>query len=607
MANFGYGSIDDLLPKQPLVSLPTNSVGAASVAPIMTPGSQVTPQLQSIDSSENETSAEAKLATKMADLQLEAREEEARALADRKNLGYINLIEFPVGPDSVGILPEAQARGHQIIPFFRDTDRGEVRLGAVNPDDPALPALIEDLKRQEDIATVVMYVISQHSFETALRAYQGVVKIKPVVSQVTVTATDIQRYVQEFTDRTVFQHALNQANMTQAFAMVLAMALQYDSSDIHIEAADGAATIRYRIDGLLTDIATLPADQLPRFVSRVKTIAQLKLNVTTIPQDGRISIQYGDEPLDIRVSVLPSAFGESIVMRLLKSSSMTLTLTDLGLRPSQLTILQHEIDKPNGMIITTGPTGSGKTTTLYAILNTLNTPQTKIITLENPVEYKLSGIVQSQVDTSKRYTFAEGLKAILRQDPDIIMVGEIRDQDTAKTAVDASLTGHLMLSTIHTNDAAGAVPRFLGMGVEGMFLAPALNAVIGQRLVRRLCQQCRTTATLSAETMQRAQSWAAAISPASGETVPDLDTITWYAPVGCQACHQTGYKGRVGIYEIFTMSKAIEQEIIASQVSEYRMKELLHEAGMLTMGQDGLLKAVEGLTTMDEVLRVAKE
>jgi type IV pilus assembly protein PilB len=291
---------------------------------------------------------------------------------------------------------------------------------------------------------------------------------------------------------------------------------------------------------------------------------------------------------------------------LLKSTSIGLSFDQLGMRPLVYKKLKEEIEKPNGMVITTGPTGSGKTTTLYAILNTLNSPDNKIITLENPIEYKLKGIVQSQIDHSKNYTFSLGLRAILRQDPDIIMVGEIRDFETAQTAIDAALTGHLMLSTIHTNDASGAVPRFLGMGVQGIFLAPALNAIIGQRLVRRICEKCKQPYTPPPEEVKKMKEWIDAIPENSGEVKPDVSAVKFFKGAGCDACNKTGYKGRVGIYEVFTMSAEIEDQILSGRVSEFQMKDILHRAGMVTMGQDGMLKVIEGVTTLDEVFRVAK-
>jgi type II secretory ATPase GspE/PulE/Tfp pilus assembly ATPase PilB-like protein len=292
-------------------------------------------------------------------------------------------------------------------------------------------------------------------------------------------------------------------------------------------------------------------------------------------------------------------------MRLLRPSTIGLGFDQLGIRGKAFEQLKREIDRPNGMIITTGPTGSGKTTTLYAVLKKLNTSDTKIITLEDPVEYSLEGINQSPIDLSKDYTFAKGLRAILRQDPDVIMVGEIRDLETAETAIQAALTGHLMVSTIHTNSAAGAIPRFLSMGVKPFLLAPALNAVIGQRLVRRVHENCKTQAEPDAEQLKKIKEILDALSPESGEK-PDLEKLVFWKGKGCDACGGSGYKGRVGIYEIFTMSPEIEKVILSGNVSEYQMQEIAVKQGMITMAQDGLLKALDGLTTFEEVLAAAE-
>lgn len=547
-----------------------------------------------------------KLQEKLEDIRLLTLEEETQTKARVVGLPYVNLEAFPIGPEVLGLIPEETAREHKIIPFLRIED--QIRIAVVDPDDTAVNGIISQVKESHDGSKVSMYLISQHSFDVAVKLYKGVAKVKTVEYGVKITSAQLKKFQQELTSARVLQENMLKANMTDAFAMVISMALNQGSSDIHIEAEEKDVVVRFRIDGLLVDMARLPHSYWPRLSSRIKTIAGLKINIDSIPQDGRITIDFeGEDALDIRVSTLPSAFGESIVFRLLKSSAIGLTFEQLGMRKVVYEKLKAEIAKPNGMVITTGPTGSGKTTTLYAILNTLNNQDTKIITLENPIEYKLKGIVQSQIDHSKQYTFAMGLRSILRQDPDIIMVGEIRDLETAQTAIDAALTGHLMLSTIHTNDASGAIPRFLGMGVQGVFLAPALNAVIGQRLVRRVCAQCKQPYTPTFEEQQKMQEWIDRIPENSGETKPDLKAATLYKGVGCDICNHTGYKGRVGIYEVFTMSAEIEQQILSGKVSEFEMKDILHRAGMLTMGQDGVLKICEGLTTPEEVFRVAKE
>ena len=386
--------------------------------------------------------------------------------------------------------------------------------------------------------------------------------------------------------------------------ILVSVALKTGSSDIHVEAEEADIKARLRIDGILHDIATLPSELWKQIAARVKLLSGLKLNIVDRPQDGRFTIFYKKDKVEVRVSTLPTGYGESVVMRLLRSTATGLSFEDLGLSPYTYKLLKAEIDKPNGMIITTGPTGSGKTTTLYAILNYLNSPEIKIITLEDPIEYKLAGVNQSQIDASKGYTFAGGLRSILRQDPDIIMVGEIRDLETADTAINAALTGHLVLSTIHTNSAAGAVPRFLAMGVKEFLLAPSLNAIIGQRLVRRLCQACKKEAVLDASAREKAEKILHAISPLANMSVDSLNLKFWTAG-GCEACHGLAYKGRIGIYEVMVMSPEIEQLILSKSSSEYQIQDIAIKNGMLTMVQDGLLRALEGVTSVEEVFSVA--
>lgn len=602
MQDIGFGSIEDLIQKpQSNNTQQTASDDANSSRNALQDAAAKAAQ------GEDNTAeaAQSHLNEKMEEIRLRTLEDETKAKASLLSMSYIDLEAFPIGPEVISLIPEEEAREHKIITFFRLEN--QIRVAVVDPDDPAVHDIIANLQGRHEGAQIKLYLISQHSFDSAFKLYRSVAKVKTVEYGVRITAEDLDRFAKELTDYDIFAKRLQEVNMTEAFAMIIAMALNVGTSDIHIEAGEREVHVRFRIDGVLTIVATLPQNMQSRLVNRIKAIAELKINVSEIPQDGRITIKLGeDDKLDIRVSTLPSAFGESVVFRLLKSSSVGLSFEDLGMRPKTFERLKEQIEKPNGMIITTGPTGSGKTTTLYAILNKLNSPENKIITLENPIEYKLAGIVQSQVDHTKKYTFAMGLRAILRQDPDIVMVGEIRDLETAKTAVEAALTGHLMLSTIHTNDAAGAIPRFLGMGIQGIFLAPALNAVIGQRLVRRICKDCTQPYTPPKEQLDKMQEWINNIPEKSGEEKPDVSQVEFLKGAGCSTCADTGYKGRVGIYEVFTMSAGIEQQVLGGNVSEYEMKKLLHEAGMVTMGQDGLLKVVDGMTTLDEVFRVAK-
>ncbi len=593
--NQGFGSINDLLPADD-ISAGEEGGKSSSISE---------PTLDNEPETATEESKEA-LDTKMEAIRLQTLEDETKARAQMLGLTYFNLAAFPIGPEVLSMLPESLAREAKTLVFFRLED--QIRIGTADPDNPHLNQIVSRIQNEHEGSQIKIYMISQHSFDTAVKLYKNVAHVKKVETGVHITSEQLDRYKIELSDFPTFEKKLKEVNVSEAFAMTIAAALNAGSSDIHIEAEETDGVIRFRIDGVLTVVARFPKEMTPRMVNRIKGIAGLKINVTEIPQDGRITIELGsDDTLDIRVSTLPSAFGESVVFRLLKSSSVGLSFEDLGMRPNAFERLKIEMEKPNGMIITTGPTGSGKTTTLYAILNTLNSPENKIITLENPIEYKLDGIVQSQIDHTKKYTFQMGLRAILRQDPDIVMVGEIRDMETAETAIHAALTGHLMLSTIHTNDAAGAIPRFLGMGVNAALLAPALNAVIGQRLTRRIHEDCKTEYTPSKEQLDKAKEWLANIPENSGEIVPDIDSVRWYKGQGCQICGNTGYKGRIGIYEIFTVIEGIEKVILSGKVSEFEMKKILHDSGMITMGQDGILKALDGITTLDEVFRVANE
>jgi type II secretory ATPase GspE/PulE/Tfp pilus assembly ATPase PilB-like protein len=415
----------------------------------------------------------------------------------------------------------------------------------------------------------------------------------------------LAKYEKEISNFTDLQKKIGEVNTTDIITLIFGAALKIGTSDVHVEAEEEDVKIRFRIDGKLRDAASLPRVAWKQIIGRLKLLAGVKINVEDVPQDGRITIYLTNEKIDIRVSFLPTAFGESVVMRILRPKAIALEFDNLGIRGKALEDLEREIEKPNGMIITTGPTGSGKTTTLYAILKKLNQPTEKIITLEDPIEYKLQGINQSQIDHSRNYDFAKGLRSILRQDPDIVMVGEIRDAETAEIAIQAALTGHLVVSTIHTNSAAGAIPRFMSMGVKPFLLAPALNAVIGQRLVRRLKPEMSRPAKLSAAKLNQVKRILGAIPKNSGYSV-DLDKLNFMEPDPEKITPtDDGYKGRVGIYEIFTMTNEIEEEVLKKDVSEARIAEMATAAGMINMAQDGLLKALDGLTSVDEVLAVA--
>lgn len=543
-----------------------------------------------------------KYAEKMEEIRYKEKEAEVKATASASGAQYINLKGFPIAPETLKLLPEEAARENKIIPFFYGA--GELRMGAVNPNDEKVKELTYQLAERSR-ANAAIYMISEQSLKDALALYAMLPKIKPIKKGVEIKQEEIAKFRQEIKSFRDLAEKMKGVATTDVITFIIAGAVESKSSDIHIEAEKEDVKIRYRIDGILQDVANLKKEQWKQIISRIKLLSALKLNITARPQDGRFTISIESEETDVRVSTIPTAHGESVVMRILRSSAAGLQFEDLGFRGRAYEEMKRQVLRPNGMLITTGPTGSGKTTTLYAILNKLNKPGVKIITLEDPVEYRLQGVNQSQIDPSKDYTFAKGLKSILRQDPDVVLVGEIRDLETAETAIQAALTGHLLLSTIHTNSAAGAIPRFLSMGVKPFLLAPALNAVIAQRLVRKICSDCKEEYKPTGEELKRAEEELEKIPAASGEK-PDLNNLKFYKGKGCDACAKTGYRGRLGIYEIFSMNKEIEQIILSGEISEYKIQEIAVSGGMITMAQDGILKALDGITTLEEVFRVAE-
>lgn len=581
-------SIEDLL-KQ---AKPAGGATSTPAAPAK-PGAKPAPKAPA--------SVAAKLEERMGEIKQGEKEKLVQEKAAQLSLPYIALRGFPIAPEALSLITKDIAATMRVLPFFLVGD--EVRLATPAPS-PEIDKLAERIKKDRS-ANIQIYLVSEDSFEYALKLYDKLPTPKEVIYGYRIEEADLAKYEKEISNFTDLQKKIGEVNTTDIITLIFGAALKIGTSDVHVEAEEEDVKIRFRIDGKLRDAATLPRASWKQIIGRLKLLAGVKINVEDVPQDGRITIYLTNEKIDIRVSFLPTAFGESVVMRILRPKAIALEFDNLGIRGKALEDLEREIEKPNGMIITTGPTGSGKTTTLYAILKKLNQPTEKIITLEDPIEYKLQGINQSQIDHSRNYDFAKGLRSILRQDPDIVMVGEIRDAETAEIAIQAALTGHLVVSTIHTNSAAGAIPRFMSMGVKPFLLAPALNAVIGQRLVRRLKPDMARPAKLSAAKLNQVKKILGAIPKNSGYSV-DLEKLNFMEPDPDKITPtDDGYKGRVGIYEIFTMTNEIEEEVLKKDVSEARIAEMATAAGMLTMAQDGLLKALDGLTSVDEVLAVA--
>lgn len=542
---------------------------------------------------------------KMHDLQRKEQEHFIEMRAKKLDLGYISLRGFPIEPETLVLIPQDKAFELRAICFFR---RGnEMRIGVEDPERPGLHELIDHLK-SEQRAHIALYLISETSFLWAFRLYKNISSrhdSRP--GGVDIPPEALKKYAESLTTLADVGETLKRGSATELLTIILAGALKTGASDIHLEAEERDVKIRYRIDGVLQTVAVLGQETQQKIGNRIKLLAGLKINVLNQPQDGRVTLHTEDESFDVRVSTIPSSYGESIVLRLLLSVASGLSLDTLGFRGKAFRELTQQSKRPNGLVITTGPSSSGKTTTLYALLKTINTPDRKIVTLEDPVEYRLPGINQSQIDPGHDYTFSKGLKAVLRQNPDIVMVGEIRDSETADIAIHAALTGHQVLSSLHTNNAAGAIPRFLALGVEPYLLTPALNVVIAQRLLRRICEKCKEPFMPAPEIIERAKAILAAISEKAEEERRDIATMRLFHGKGCEACHGIGLKGRIGIFEVLVMTPDIEKLVMGGDISESVLEKAATADGMVTMVQDGILKALDGITTLDEVFRVAAE
>jgi type IV pilus assembly protein PilB len=533
------------------------------------------------------------------DVTRDMEEKAVQRKAKNNNLEYLSLCGFPMSPETVGIIPKAEAEKAKAI-VFNEIKR-VLQIGTTDPTSKEFQKLLGVLKEKK--YAIRIFLISESSFQEGLQVYDRVRKAdtREKFIRIEISDDELKGATAEIKDLQELETKISKIPITKVLDVIVAGAIQTSASDIHLEPEEKDLRLRYRIDGVLQDVAVLPKNSQQPITSRVKLLSKLKLNVIDIPQDGRFTITLGDKKIDVRVSILPSGYGETVVMRLLGIGATNLKLDDLGFAPRDYEKIKVEIAKPNGMILTTGPTGSGKTTTLYSFLNQIKTPEVKIITLENPIEYRLAGISQTQVEKDKGLDFASGLRAILRQDPDVVMVGEIRDLETAETALNAALTGHLVFSTLHTNDSSGVIPRLIDMGARPFVIAPAINAVIAQRLVRRLCANCREEYTPDEKERARVQQMFNI--PGATMALPEYDKLYKVSAKGCDKCNGTGYKGRVGIYELFTIGKEMEK-LIMSAATTAEIFEAAVASGMTTMAQDGILKAIEGITSIDEIDRV---
>ncbi|MDL1982071.1 MAG: type II secretion system ATPase GspE [Deltaproteobacteria bacterium] len=401
--------------------------------------------------------------------------------------------------------------------------------------------------------------------------------------------------ISEIEDRADLLDDTSDAPIIKLVNHIISQSVKARSSDIHIEPYQDSFKVRYRVDGILYDLLTPPKWIQPALISRIKVMAKMNIAEKRLPQDGRLDVKIGDQEIDVRISTIPTSFGERVVMRLLNKSGSFLRLPDIGLEPERLDLLKNLVKSPNGIILITGPTGSGKTTTLYAILSSINKPEINIITIEDPVEYRLKGISQIQVNPKIDLTFARGLRSIVRQDPDIILIGEVRDKETAEIAVQSALTGHLVFSTLHTNDSASAITRLVDIGIEPFLISSSVIAVAAQRLVRVLCSHCKKPYTPDGMALKSA-----------GITPDHVKNTTIYRASGCEKCFNTGYRGRIGIFEIMVLSGNLKNLILKTYDSNLIKKEALNH-NMITLRQDGIQKVLKGISTIEEVLRVTQK
>ncbi len=530
-------------------------------------------------------------------------EERATAVANKFNLPYIDLSLIPVEAEIINSIPEEDARKANVAVIHKVGKKFQIAV--IDPEKYETKKLLEKIKKEEGI-NYNLVIVSQDSLKKAWASYKiGTVTEKFEDDGISLKKEDLTEFEKGINSIINLKKKVSEINTTEIFNIIMAGAIKTKSSDVHIEPNLDYIRIRYRVDGVLQDIVKLPKKVHRIIVSRVKMLSKMKLNVSDVPQDGHFGINLENAQINIRSSILPSSFGESIVLRILAESATGLKLDELGFNQYYLEKVEEQITKPTGMILTTGPTGSGKTTTLYSFIHKLNQPSIKIITLENPVEYRVEGISQTEVGEDMKMSFADGLKAVVRQDPDIIMVGEVRDPETAEISIQAALTGHMVLSTLHTNDAAGAIPRLLHLKVNPALISPSINLVIAQRLVRKLCPHCREEYVPAEETVDKIKEVLANIPRNNGIKIPsEIKAI--HRSSGCSKCNFIGYSGRVGIYEMFSITPNIEK-IILKNISSSEIRKAIRDDGMISMKEDGILKALEGITSLEEIRRVTGE
>ncbi|MEK7535035.1 MAG: ATPase, T2SS/T4P/T4SS family [Patescibacteria group bacterium] len=510
---------------------------------------------------------------------------------------FIELTGKTIPKEILSQIPEVLARKYQAAPFALEGKT--LFVGMTDPEnEEAFSAL-----RKASGKIVKPFITTRDDVNHILDQYTS---LQSDLNELVESSEELETVDEkkEEKDKQADEEITETSPAAKIVASLLKRAVREKASDIHIEPLEEEVQVRFRVDGVLRKVLTLPKQVQAGIVSRVKILSNMKIDETRLPQDGRIQIMLDGDKVDFRISTLPTVNGEKVVARVLMHSKGVMSFEDQGIQGRNLASINDNVKKAHGMILVTGPTGSGKSTTLYAIINKIKSDDINIITMEDPVEYRMSQVNQSQVNAKIEFTFATGLRSILRQDPDVVMVGEIRDRETADIAINAALTGHIVLSTLHTNDSGGAIPRLLDMGIEPFLITSSLNAVVGQRLCRKICDKCRQEATIKPEDLEVVKSEIEALPEPEKSTARKSNKF--YIGKGCDACGNSGYTGRIGIYEILNMSEPIKQ-LTLKHASTSEIMTLAKQEGLITMKQDGILKAFQGLTTIEEVWRVARD
>ncbi|MDP3970307.1 MAG: ATPase, T2SS/T4P/T4SS family [bacterium] len=514
-------------------------------------------------------------------------------------VAYINLRNLTISQELLDLLPQSLVQTHEVAIFQLDAESETVKIATTDPDD--LQTI--DFIRKKTGYAVEVFLTSPESINNIIRQYN---------SHIEEEIKSFKQPLENGKELTVSEINKN-LPIIKIFDTLLDYAVFQGASDIHIEPSEANIVVRFRVDGVLKDVMTLPKMVSSGLVARIKILSHLKLDEHRLPQDGRITVKTDQGQVSIRVSILPVQDGEKVVLRILRESGNILSLEQLGFNDLAFEVVNRHIKKPHGMILATGPTGSGKTTTLYTMMNLLNSPEVNISSIEDPIEYRMPRINQSQVNPKIGFTFAGGLRALLRQDPNIIMVGEIRDNETAQIASHAAMTGHLVLSTIHTNDSVSTIFRLTEMDIPHFLIASTVNLIIAQRLVRTICRDCITSYHLSKENIEEISKkyklediMAGFEKLGENPSNIELHEFDFFRGKGCAKCGDTGYRGRIGVYEVFEMTSKASKKIL-EQASKSEMLTTAIKDGMITMAQDGFVKAKQGLTTIEEILRVTKE